>query len=519
MTQGRGTKGVVYAPAVSSNSSDLSPGAPPNPGVRGTWHAVVPYVAVAVAAVTYSLLALRRVWELKANAFDAGFINNVLYKVSSGFGDVSGLTGVGHFVDHASPLLLLAIPLYWIDASHAYAALLVLQAVSVAMVGLAVWLIAEALGLTRGRRYAALLYALASPAAYWAIITELHLTGLSMGLVAMTVAGTYRRWRLRYFWVLPFLASLARIEIALTVVVVGLLLIPVSRSHSKTTIAIGATIAGVLAVFMIAAPEQGSSVGAHFEYLGVESVSQVPMAALRQPVAVIRQLLDPVFMISAFVWFVLAGIVLPYRSSRWLLVGVPMLLVAAIGSPWFADLWYQHYWNFLFVGAAIAFVLSLGVSSWSDRGSIALAVVVTCAAWFVPSMIYISPSFSLFYPAASDAEHQAAAVATSTSGSLSTMSTLVLPGSQREWVYLFPNPFACSESQFAYFARSGPAPDVVITAEGWEDLVSPADLNSVLHTFTQDYEVADTVGPYTVRRILPGASPLIVDECKVVVVD
>jgi uncharacterized membrane protein len=479
----------------------------------------VPYLAVAVAAVAYALLALRRVWELEARAFDAGFIDNVLYKVSSGLGGVSGLSGVSHFVDHTSPLLLLAVPLYWIDAGHAYEVLLVLQAVSVAMVGPAVWLIAEALGLARGRRYAALLYVLVSPAAYWAIITELHATGLSMGLVAMIVAGTYRRWRLRYFWILPLVASLARIEIALTVVVVGLLLIPVSRSHAKMTVAVGAAAASMLAVFMVVAPDQGSGVGVHFQYLGVESFSQVPMAMLHQSADVARQLLDPIFITSALVWLVFVGVVLPYGYARWLLVGVPMLLIPAVGSPLFADLWYQHYWNLLLVGAAMAFVLSLGVSSWSNRGTILLTLVVICAAWILPSAIFTSPTFSVNYPPASDADQQAASVARSTSGSLSAMSNLVLPGAHREWLYLFPNPFACHKLPFVHFARSGPAPDVVITTEGWEKLVTSADRNSIRRTFAKSYEVVEIVGPHTVRKILPGASPALVNECEFVEIE
>ena len=73
---------------------------------------------------------------MRGNDFDAGFIDNVLYKVASGLGDVSG-TGVSHFVDHSSVLLLFALPIYWLNADIAYQVLLVLQAVSVAAVGLA----------------------------------------------------------------------------------------------------------------------------------------------------------------------------------------------------------------------------------------------------------------------------------------------------------------------------------------------------------------------------------------------
>ncbi len=100
--------GLLYSPVVSDTPSHTgtnpsSAEGSPRPGLT-----FAPYLATVVAALAYSFLALRRVSELRANAFDAGFIDNVLYKVASGLGDVSGLTGVSHFIDHSSVLLLFA---------------------------------------------------------------------------------------------------------------------------------------------------------------------------------------------------------------------------------------------------------------------------------------------------------------------------------------------------------------------------------------------------------------------------
>lgn len=467
----------------------------------------------------YSILALRRVWELKAHAFDAGFLDNVLFKVSAGMGDVSSLTGVPHFVDHTSVLLLGAVPLYWVTPDLGYPMLLILQAVSVAMVGLAAWLVADATGLSRGRRYAALLFVLASPAAYWAVITELHMTGLAMGLVAMTVAGAYRRWRLSVYWILPLLASLARIEIAATVVIVGLLLLGVSKRHARTAIIAGVAVSGVMVVFMVLAPDRGSSVGAHLDYLGIESVSQLPLAMLRQPGAVLRQLFDPVFLASILIWFVMVGTVLPLRAPRWFLIGVPMLALAAIGSPRFADLWYQHYWNLLLVGAAIAFVLSLAIWAFSDRMAIALVLIAMASAWMLAGPVNGPPQFKVFYASASEAEQQIADLASSTPGVLSTTRNLVLPAARREWIHEFPNPFACRSNQYAYFSNTGPAPDVVITKLGWEVDVASEDIQGLRRTLRDDYEVVETIGTYSVRHRVPGATPMLVAECNVVPAD
>lgn len=507
---------VLYSPEVSETVSESRPTPVSSDPNREIDSRVRPYLATAVAALAYSFLALRRVWELKANAFDAAFIDNVLYKVSTGLGDVSGLGGVSHFADHASALLLAAIPLYWVDADVAYQVLLVLQGTSVAMVGLAAWLVADTLGLSRRRKDAVLLFVLASPMAYWAIITELHMTGLSMGLVAMTIAGAYRRWRLSVFWILPFLASLARIEIAAAVVVAGLLILRVSRIHGKVTIAIGASVAALMGLWMIFGPSEVATTSLYFDYLGVASISEVPLAMLRQPRAVLTEVLDPVLLGSAALWLVSVGIVLTARAARWYLVGVPMFLIALFSSPLVADLWYQHYWNLLLVGAAVAVAGSLAVWKFSDSIAIALVVATLAVAWILAGPINGPSTFKVFYPNASGSEQHAAEIASSAPGALSAMSTLVLPGAHRDWLYEFPNPFACRERQFAGFVLAGPPPDVVITRVGWERFVRAEDIADLRRTLATDYTVTETTGLHTVRMLIPGATPALVDECAVV---
>lgn len=505
----------MYNFAVSSPPGQSDVPLSPVPVVGWSERVVVAYVAVGVAALVYALLALRRVWELKAHAFDAGFIDNVLYKVSAGMGDISGLGGVRHFVDHTSVLLLGAVPVYWINADAGYPVLLVLQAVSVSMVGLAAWLIADTIGLSGGRKIAVLLYVLASPAAYWAIITELHMTGLSMGLVAMTIAGAYRRWRVSWYWILPLLASLARIEIAVTVVLVGLLLLGVSRRHALVAIVSGTVVAGMMLVFMMVTPEQAPTTSIYFDYLGVESVSELPLAMLRNPGAVIGQILTPLFVLSLLVWFIMIGTVLPLRAPRWLLVGAPMLFVVAVSSPLFIDLWYLQYWNLLFVGVSIAFVFSLAVWSFSDRTAILLVIGTLCAAWFIGGPVNGPPQFKMIYPAASAADHQAATIASSATGAMSATRELVLPGARRDWIYEFPNPFACRENQYAGFILAGPAPDIVITTLGWEDAVRAEEVGRVRRTLSEDYEIIHTIGPHTVMRLVAGAAPILVGSCAV----
>jgi len=507
----------LYSPDVSEAVSQSGPGPASADATRGLDSRVVPYLATAVATLVYSFLALRRVWELRARPFDAAFIDNVLYKVSAGLGDVSGLGGVSHFADHTSALLLAAIPLYWVNAGVAYPTLLVVQALSVAMVGLAAWLVADTLGVSRRRKYVVLLFVLASPMAYWAIIVELHMTGLSMGLVAMTIAGAYRRWRISVFWILPLLASLARIEIAVTVVVAGLLMLRVSRTHAKVTTTIGGTVALVMALWLVFGPVEAPTTSIYFDYLGVASITEVPLAMLRQPRAVLAEVLNPVLLTSALLWLVAIGVVLPMRAARWLLVGVPMLLLAVLSSHPPADLWSVHYWNLLLVGAAIAVAVSLAVWRFSDEVVVGIVVATLVVSWSAAGPVNELPTFKIFYPNAPGPTQQAAEAASSVPGALSATSRLVLPGAHREWLYHFPNPFACRKRQFARFALAGPRPDVVITRVGWEQLVSPEDIDELRRTLATDYRVTETIGLYTVRSLVDGASPTLVTECEVTV--
>ena len=102
---------------------------------------------------------------------------------------------------------------------------------------------------------------------------------------------------------------------------------------------------------------------------------------------------------------------------------------------------------------------------------------------------------------------------------MSTTRNLVLPAAQREWVHEFPNPFVCRSNQYAYFSNTGPAPDVVITKLGWEVDVASEDIEGLRRTLRDDYEVVETIGIYTVRHRVPGASPPLVDECEIVPAD
>ena len=174
--------------------------------------------------------------------------------------------------------------------------------------------------------------------------------------------------------------------------------------------------------------------------------------------------------------------------------------------------------SFLLGESAGAFALSFAILTFSDRDAIGFVAAVLVIAWIVPGSLTIQPRVDVIYPPASPEMHEAASLAAQSPGALATVNKLVLPA-HREWVYQFPNPFPCLENQLAYFLRSGPAPDVVITERGWQDDVSASDFAAVQQTLSTHYEVTRNVGAYTVRELIPGSAPPLVSECLVVSAD
>lgn len=60
---------------------------------------------------------------------------------------------------------------------------------------------------------------------------------------------------------------------------------------------------------------------------------------------------------------------------------------------------------------------------------------------------------------------------------------------------------------------------MVITTLGWEVDVARDDIEGLRRTVAEDYEFIETIGAYTVRHRVPGATSALVDECDVVPAD
>ncbi|MEZ5175674.1 MAG: DUF2079 domain-containing protein [Acidimicrobiia bacterium] len=469
-----------------------------------------------VVAAVYSVLSLSRLWRFVAHAFDAGFVDNILWKVSRGLGDVSGLTGLHHFVDHASPLLFVAVPVYWVAPGAAYPMLLVAQSISVGLVGVAAWLIGLELGVDRQIRMALTIFVLANVAGYWAVVTELHLTSFTVGWFALSIAGAFRRWTLRWYWVLPLIVSLGRIELALGVVIAGVMLRKVSPPHARVMMRTGAVVAAVLALWMAVAPYDGSSVGGHFGYLHADGLGGLVWAMITSPVEVLRVVLNRNLFDTLLLWLIIVGVVLPIRGLKWFLIAVPMAAIPILGDHYTADFWFEHYWTPLLAALAVAVMVTASRVALDRVLLFGLAGSTLILGWAVAG-----PWRPLAPTPVWEYGDRVGAVATvdrlvDYQGVVSLPDELVRPLARREWVMVTPMPFACDLGQLFTFVATAGVPDVVVLHESWRSRVHPRDLARVESVLATSYTTIALYGQYEVLERRPGADPATVEQCDTV---
>lgn len=406
----------------------------------------------------YGTLAYLRLIRFDLTGFDAGIFDNVLWRIGHGFSDVSALTGFHHFSDHLSPLLLLATPLYAIAPGLGMPVLMFGQAASVALVGVATWLLADHLNLDQRARIGVLLMATIGAGAYNAAVIDVHEVGLALGPLAMTVVLAERHVRPRYYWIWPVLAAAARLDLALSVFLIGWLLRRTRRSYAKTAMWIGGTAFLLMAVWLVANSWEGTSFAFHFAHLDIESATQLPGAMLTHPGTALRPLLDPTMYGTLLVWLAGFTMIAPLRAARWLVPALPTVVIPVLGSWPQADMSHLHYWHVLLPMLAIASVRGFAKSEILQQRAIYLAVGAILITWL--AMPIFKPSFG---DDLADEQATVDYLAARPGLSVAVPGPLVPHVSQRESVMQLPTPFACPTVPTARFSGPERAPDVVAT--------------------------------------------------------
>jgi uncharacterized membrane protein len=412
-----------------------------------------------------------RLTQFDLTAFDAGIFDNVLWRLGNGYNDVSDLTGSHHFSDHMSLLMLLAVPVYALVPQLGLPLLIVAQAASVALVALATWLLADHVGLDTRVQRAALLVTTIGAGAYNAATIDIHEVGLAVGPLAMTAVLALRGSRTRTYWIWPALAAAARVDIAVSVVIIGMLLRKDRPAHGRIAAAIGGIASVLMTIWLFVNPWDGTSFAFHFAHLDIESASQLPGAVLSNPAAALEPLLDPTMWGTIALWLAGFMIFVPLYAAKWILPAIPTVIIPVFGSWPQADKSHLHYWHVLLPMLAVTMVLGLARSAPAVRErAVHLAAVSVMLTWvFMP---IFKPSFG------QDLTDERAAVAyieARVEASVAVPPNLVPHVSHRASVFELPTPFACPTLPIASFLGPDHPPDLVaIPANVLERPATPA---------------------------------------------
>ncbi len=459
------------------------------------------YSAITVVAIIYATLALLRLTRFDLSAFDAGIFDNVLWRLGNGYNDVTAITGFHHFSDHMSLLLLLAVPLYAVVPGWGLPLLIIAQAASVALVGVAIWLLADHLELNREQRLAAVLVTLIGAGAYNAALIDIHEVGLSLGPLALTAVLAIRGHPLRSYWIWPVLGAMARIDLAVSVLIIGLLVRRERPRHGRLAIVVGSAIAAAMGLWLLLNPWEGTSFAFHFAHLGIDSAADLPAAAISDPVAALKPLVDPTMWGTIAIWLV-GFMLLPLRAARWLLPAVPTVIIPVLGSWQQADKPHLHYWHVLLPMMAIATVYGLVRSPQLKDRVFYLAIVAVAATWVV---------MPLFKPTLNNdiADEQAtvAYLQDRPTAAVAASRTLVPHITTRPVVMQLPTPFACPTIPIAAFTGPDAPPELVALPGAVLDAPVTAADEAVVTALTEWYEPVAAFGRMQVWELRSQVPP------------
>jgi uncharacterized membrane protein len=432
-------------------------------------------------------------------AFDAGIFDNVLWRLGNGYSDVTAITGSHHFSDHMSPLMLMAVPVYAVVPQLGLPMLIFAQAISVSLVGLAAWLLADHLDLDERSRWAVVLVTLVGAGSYNAALIDVHEVGLALGPLALTVVLAIRETRLSVYWLWPLLAALARMDLAISVLIIGLLLRRNRPRHAQIAVWIGAGLATLMAAWLVVNPWNGTSFAFHFAHLDIDSAVQLPGAILTNPAAALKPLLDPTMWGTIVIWLVGFMAIVPLRAARWIIPALPTVAIPVLGSWQQADKAHLHYWHALVPMLAIAMVFGLAESPRVRERVVVIAALSVAVTWiFMP---IFKPSFG------DDLTDERAVVGylqERPDASVAALPNLVPHVAHRPTVMQLPAPFACPTVPIASFDGPNAPPDLVTVTTGLME--SPpteavATVVSILHQYYEprtvygDIEIWARIGP------------------------
>ena len=429
-------------------------------------------VGLLIAAfLLQSSYALLRYLTFRTRALDAGLVNNVLWRLSHGYDDVSGLTGVSLFADHLNVGLLSLLPLYAGIPELGLPLLYVLQAGSISLVGWAVWRVAAAIHLRTSVAAYLTLSSVFGPAAFFAGQVDIQPSTLALGPLGMALANAVeggKRWSL-VAWSL--IAASLRQEMAVAVLVLGLVLWWSRRRNEGRTIALtGAVVTIGMAAWLLSDPSPGGSLAVHLGHLG-SNTTEI-LATLRSaPWRALGPIGDPSNLVGAFFWLAPFAVVAPLLAWRWLLMAAPLAAIAVLGVWGGADNFYEHYWHGLLLAAPVATAFAV-----ASRPKLSRLVMVGGGVLTVVTWLLMGP---LRFPAAApppdltvaDEKLVVAFVEAADARSVVVPTRLAPRLSGRPQIDLYPRPVFCSRASLGGYVPPSTMAELVVVDLGLDPLL------------------------------------------------
>jgi uncharacterized membrane protein len=273
--------------------------------------------------------------------FDLGIFDQAVWLLSRFQDPFVTIRGLPLFGDHASYILLLVAPLYWLWADPRL--LLLLQVVCLAVPAVSVYLIgARRLGSPLAGLAMAASY-LAFPALQWAAIWHFHPETLAAGFLGLAaLAADRQRWRQMAIWLA--LALLCKEDVGLVVAGFGALLwITGQASVGRRTLAAG--LGWFLLTALVLIPLTNGRTSPHLE-LNYGITASGPSAVLEAVPTLAGNVWENVTdgKGDAYLLLIFAPLLgLPLLDPRWLLpVAPPILLNLAATHGYQQEIRYQY---------------------------------------------------------------------------------------------------------------------------------------------------------------------------------
>jgi len=433
---------------------------------------------------------------LFGDGFDAAVIGNVLWRMSNLLDTRTAMTG-GHYLStHASLIVLPFLPVFRFAPSLGLPLIYVAQQASLLLVPVAVNQLSGHFGFDRRTRTALVAALCLSPGLFIAGQLDINEPTLAVGPLAMGVSAALRDRPLRTVGAWFAVAAAARTEVAVAVVVVGVLLGSVGgkRQAARWVVGIGSVASLVWLAWLLLNPLPATpeSIAAHFGHLG-ETPLEVLGTAVSNPLRALRPIADPTWVAAAFFWLLPFGVLPALRSPWWLLGAAPLAGVAVAGVWKPADSYFAHYWYPLLAVGAVAAVDGLGRSSWLRERTATLLGAGVVSAWAIVVATGILP---LLVPPGLGVGEAAAAVRMVRESGASYVSVPENLATRLVDVPVltpFPRPFRCVEEGVGPYTAPSVPPEIIVAdravmGELREDPAAP------LEPLLAAYEAVDDEG-------------------------